>query len=75
MEENTSIYNDGAYCPNCKEPLKYDYYHYNHLGHYHCESCGLHRERAAYEITAADLHEGYVTINGRYRIDLAFKSL
>lgn len=75
VEENTSIYNDGAYCPNCKEPLKYDYYHYNHIGYYHCESCGLHRERAAYEITAADLHEGYVTINGRYRIDLAFKSL
>lgn len=74
-DRNTSIYNDGAYCPNCKEPLEYDYYHYNHIGHYHCENCGLHRSDASYEITAADLEAGYVTINGEYRIDLAFKSL
>ena len=34
--QNTSAYNDGAYCPNCKEKMEYDYYHYAHIGSYHC---------------------------------------
>ena len=65
-DRNTSIYNDGAYCPNCKEPLEYDYYHYNHIGHYHCENCGLHRSDASYEITAADLEAGYCLLYTSY---------
>ena len=73
--ENRSIYNDGAYCPNCKEPLIYDYYHYNHIGHYRCSACELKRHDTRYTITDADLSAGYVTINGKHRIDLGFKSL
>lgn len=75
VTENTSIYNDGAYCPNCKEPLTYDYYHYNHIGCYHCDNCGLKRNDTAYTITEANLAEGYVIINDKNRIELSFKSL
>ncbi len=35
-DRNTSLYHDGRYCPNCKSRMEYDYYHYNHIGSYHC---------------------------------------
>ncbi len=31
---------EGIICPNCKIPLKYDYYQYSHIGHFKCEKCG-----------------------------------
>lgn len=27
------------FCPVCKEPLSYNYYHYSQLGDYYCEKC------------------------------------
>ena len=72
---NTSIYNDGSYCPICKHPLKYDYYHYNHIGSYHCDNCGFKRNKTDYTLTAADFDEGYIVINEQYRINLAFKGI
>lgn len=70
-----SVYNDGAYCPVCKKPMSYSTYHYNHIGHYHCESCGYSRQKTAYTITAVDLDKGEMEIDGKYRISLALKSL
>ena len=74
-EENNSIYNDGKYCPNCKNRMEYDYYHYNHIGHYHCTSCALKRNETSYTITDASLEEGYIVINQTNRIDLSFSSI
>ncbi len=70
-----SVYNDGAYCPVCKKPMTYTTYHYNHIGHYACTSCGYHRHDTAYTITAVDLAAGTMEIDGRYTISLALKSL
>ena len=30
--------------------MQYDYIHYNHIGHYHCE-CGFKRENPTYEVS------------------------
>ena len=70
-----SAYNDGAYCPVCKKPMTYSTYHYNHIGHYQCTSCGYRRQDTAYTITAVDLDRGEMEIDGMYRISLALKSL
>ena len=70
-----SVYNDGAYCPVCKKPMTYSTYHYNHIGHYACTSCGYKRHDTAYTITSVDLDGGEMGIDGRYRISLALKSL
>ena len=74
-DRNTSLYNDGRYCPNCKAPMEYDYYHYNHIGSYHCTQCELHRNDTAYTVTDASLEDSYIVINGKYRIDLSFSGI
>ncbi|MBQ8001756.1 MAG: DUF1727 domain-containing protein [Ruminococcus sp.] len=74
-EENTSVYNDGKYCPCCKAPMEYDYYHYNHIGSYHCTSCGHKRNDTVWTITDASLKEGYIVVNGKYKITLSFSSI
>lgn len=74
-ETLVSAYNDGAYCPECKSPMAYSAYHYNHIGHYECQSCGYKRHDTAYTITAVDLEDGEMEIDGQYKISLALKSL
>lgn len=73
--EFDGVYNDGAYCPHCKQPMKYTKYHYNHIGHYECTSCGHKRQDTAYTVTNADLDSGVIEINGEFKIQLALKSL
>ena len=70
-----SAYNDGAYCPVCRKPMTYSTYHYNHIGHYACTSCGYKRHDTDYTITSVDLDGGEMVIDGKYRITLALKSL
>ncbi|MCU5746214.1 Mur ligase family protein [Staphylococcus sp. SQ8-PEA] len=49
-EFEQSTMNESKYCPNCGRLLKYDYVHYNQIGHYYCE-CGFKREQPKYEIS------------------------
>lgn len=74
-EVNDSVYNDGAYCPNCKQPLKYDYYHYNHIGSYHCDNCGHKRNNPQYKVTGLDLENGEMTINDKYKLKMNLRSV
>ena len=74
-EENTSVYNDGVFCPNCKSRMSYEYYHYNHIGKYSCPVCHLKRNDTKFTVTAVDLDKGEITINGKSKITLALKSL
>ncbi len=46
---------DFAYCPYCQTKLSYQYYHYGHLGNYHCPKCDFKRDPLTYEATAVDL--------------------
>lgn len=72
---NDSVYNDGKYCPICKAPMTYDYYHYNHIGAFNCPQCGYKKQPTRWTITDASLQDGYIVVNGKYRIDLAFKGI
>ena len=55
--------------------MTYDYYHYNHIGAYRCTRCDFRRPETAFTVTDADLDAGFLTINGKDRIELAFKSI
>ena len=68
-------YHDGLYCPVCGKPMTYDFYHFNHIGNYRCAACGFTRHAADFAVTAVDLEEGCITVNGADRIQLAFKSV
>ena len=71
----TGVYHDGACCPVCKAPMEYDFVHYNHIGAYRCTRCDFRRPETAFTVTDADLDAGFLTINGKDRIELAFKSI
>lgn len=74
-EAATSVYDDGKYCPLCKGKMRYDYYHYNHIGKYECLNCGYKRSNTGYCISEVDLNEGYLIIDNQYRVNLALKSI
>lgn len=74
-KENTSAYNDGKYCPNCKAVMTYDYYNYAHIGSYHCENCGHERKEPKYAVTSVDLQKGEIVINNKYNISMSLRSL
>ena len=74
-ETNMNVYNDGVYCPICKKPLKYEYYHYSDIGKYECKECGYKRNEPKYYINDLDLNEGYLVLDDKYRIDLRLKGI
>ena len=74
-QEHHGVYHDGARCPVCKGRMEYSCYHYAHIGHYSCPSCGHRRHAADFSVTALDLKAGTFTINGETDISLAFKSI
>ena len=74
-KEHHGVYHDGARCPVCKGRMEYACYHYAHIGHYSCPACGHKRHDTDFAVTALDLREGRLTINGETDIDLAFKSI
>ena len=71
----SGVYRDGAYCPVCKAPMEYDYYHYNQIGAYRCPHCGHHRPAPDVAGTALDLQNGTLTIDGCETVSLAFRSI
>ena len=74
-KEHRGVYNDGARCPVCKGRMEYSCYHYAHIGHYTCPTCGHTRHDTDFAVTELDLKEGRLTINGETRIELAFRSI
>ena len=75
MDAPSGVYHDGAHCPVCKAPMSYEYAHYNHIGAYRCDTCGHKRPGTDYAVTAVDLDEGTITIDGELTIQLAFRSI
>lgn len=73
--ENTSAYNDGKYCPNCKSKLEYEFYHYDHIGKYSCSSCGHRRCDVQFAIDGLDLNAGMMKINNKYEIKMNLRSI
>ncbi|MDE6108036.1 MAG: MurT ligase domain-containing protein [Oscillospiraceae bacterium] len=74
-KEHQGAYHDGARCPVCKGKMEYTAYHYAHIGRYSCPNCGHKRHDTDFTVTALDLEEGKLTVNGETEISLAFKSI
>lgn len=72
-EETDGVYNDCFYCPVCKKPLSYEYFHYAHLGSYSCPACGYSRPDTTYTVTKMDLANNSICVN-EDEIRLAFAS-
>ena len=73
--KNESAYDDGVYCPNCKEPLEYSYYHYNHIGDFECKNCGHKRMKPEYAVTDLNLNNSEMVINNKYKISMNLRSV
>jgi UDP-N-acetylmuramyl tripeptide synthase len=71
------IYDDGKYCPVCKKPMEYEYYHYNHIGKFKCTSCGFERHAADHSLTSTQDKDGKasITIDGKYEIPVFFTGI
>lgn len=61
--KNPSTSPDYAYCPLCHKKLKYDYYHYGHLGSYSCPNKDFKRGNLNYIGSKIDLQEKTMLIN------------
>ena len=61
-------YDDGAFCPNCKHPLNYQYRHYAHIGSYSCGKCNHSRPSPNHQATA--LLEDAVVLDGEHTVPL-----
>lgn len=72
-EKSESVYNDCYYCPVCKAKLGYSFYHYAHLGDYHCDNCGYSRPDSDYTVENIDMERRLIKINGN-EINLEFAS-
>ena len=72
--ETDAVYNDCHYCPRCKAPMHYDFFHYAHLGSYHCTACDYSRPDTVYTVENMDLEAGHILINGNpMSLDFASK--
>lgn len=54
---------DAAYCPVCHKKLVYKFYHYGHLGNYHCKNKCFARGKVNYNVTDLDLDKKRMKIN------------
>lgn len=69
------MYRDGTFCPNCYSKMEYEYYHYNHIGSYHCKSCGHRKNKTDYTVTDVKLDKSEIVIDGESKITLALNSM
>ncbi len=73
--KSDSVYLDTKYCPNCKSLMKYDYYHFNHIGSYECPNCGHKRHNPEFKVSNIDFKTGVITINDKYTIKMNLNSI
>lgn len=55
---------DAKICPRCYHPMKYDFFHYNHLGKFHCTHCDYQSHEPDFLGTGVDFENQRITING-----------
>lgn len=54
---------DAAYCPICHSKLEYDFYHYGHIGSYHCPKNHFNRGNPDYLAKKIDVDNQLIEIN------------
>ena len=71
------VYNDGKYCPICKKPMKYEYYHYNHIGKFKCPYCGFARHKIDHALSGTKEENGkaVVILDDKYEIPVFFTGI
>lgn len=76
-KDHEGIYDDGKYCPICKQPMVYEYYHYNHIGKFRCTGCGFARHDTDHTLTSTqeDGGKASITIDGKYNIPVFFTGI
>ena len=62
-EKNNLNNLDAAYCPICNSKLEYDFYHYGHIGSYHCPKYDFNRGTPDYEAKDIDVDNKLITID------------
>lgn len=55
---------DAKICPKCFHPMEYDFFHYNHLGTFHCTHCGYGSHAPDFVGAHVDFANQRLTING-----------
>ena len=55
---------DAKVCPKCFGKMEYDFFHYNHIGSFHCPKCGYHTPAPDFLAEGVDFESGDFTING-----------
>lgn len=59
-----NITHDAKVCPKCFGRMEYEYFHYNHIGAFHCPSCGYRMPEMKYQAAQVDFVTGDFTVNG-----------
>ena len=62
------------YCPKCNHKLKYDYLHFENIGFYKCENCGLIHPDSKYVVNKIDYKSNEILINN-YKVKIPFPML
>lgn len=63
--------NDCKICPKCYHKMEYSFFHYNHLGEFHCTNCDYASANPDYFGSEVDFENCTVKINGT-KIDVPF---
>lgn len=63
-EGQVFLTDDCKVCPKCFHKLRYNFYHYNHIGDFYCEHCGFKTPVADFMATDVNFEAGTFAING-----------
>ena len=75
LREAYGMYDDGAFCPVCKNRMEYDYRIAGHMGGYRCRACGHKRPAPQLEVTGLNYETGETILTGGIKTRLAFPGL
>ncbi len=64
---------DCKICPHCFHKMEYDFYHYNHLGKFHCSNCDYQSHEPDFFGTDVDFEKQSITINGT-KVDVTYNT-
>ena len=64
-DQSRNITHDAKVGPVCLHPMEYEYYHYNHIGKFHCPHCGRQTPEARYIASELNPNTGDFDINGQ----------
>lgn len=64
---------EGRFCKYCGNELKYNFYHYSHLGNYYCDGCEFKRPDANYDAINVNTDKGLAFSVNNTSINVNYK--